>query len=55
MFKKDVSPSDFPGPCTYDSSIPKFKPFYDDIKVSRNFISGRKNRFGNEEAEFTFL
>lgn len=30
---------DIPGPGTYDHDIPDFKPFYEKIKLSKNFIA----------------
>jgi len=36
---------DIPGPGHYDQDIPNFKPLYERIKISHNFIQNNRNRF----------
>jgi hypothetical protein len=36
-----------PGPGTYEHDIPSFKPLYEKIKISSNFIQSKKDRFNN--------
>jgi hypothetical protein len=33
-----------PGPGYYDQELPNFKPLYERIKISHNFIKGGKDR-----------
>jgi hypothetical protein len=34
-----------PGPGSYDPDIPTFKPLYERIKISNNFMQSSKDRF----------
>ena len=36
---------DIPGPGHYDQDIPNYKPLYERIKISYNFIQNNRNRF----------
>jgi hypothetical protein len=39
--------SDFPGPGSYQYDMPNFKPLYERIKISGNFMLSKKDRFNN--------
>jgi hypothetical protein len=47
MFIEKRSNSDMPGPGYYDSDIPNFKPLYERIKISNNFMQSSKDRFND--------
>ena len=36
---------EFPGPGAYYAELPNFKPLYEKIKISSNFMQSSKDRF----------
>jgi hypothetical protein len=47
MFIERPANKDIPGPGSYDAEIPTFKPLYERIKISNNFMQSGKDRFND--------